>query len=110
VWIQPAVQGGHFDDVHGAGWRLCTVDTETDALDEGALQWFDSIGGRVIRLHTPDPLAHRWLAEHDATYVLQRPDFHLYGTATTASGASALVADLRSRLSATHCSLKGVSS
>jgi hypothetical protein len=108
VWIQPSVEGGHFDDVHGAGWRLVTVDAEMDALDEDARQWFDSIGGRVVRLRPPDPLARRWLAEHDATYVLQRPDFHLYGTATTTTGVSALIDDLRTRLSATHSSLKGM--
>ena len=81
-----------------------------DALDEDARQWFDSIGGRVVRLHPPDPLVCRWLAEHDATYVLQRPDFHLYGTATTTAGASALIDDLRARLGATHSSLKGTPS
>jgi flavoprotein hydroxylase len=110
VWIQPTVPRGYFDDVHGGGWRLVTVDTEIDALDEEALQWFDSIGGRVIRLHPPDPLARRWLAEHDAMCVLQRPDFHVYGTATTTAGASGLVDDLRARFSATHSSLKGTSS
>jgi flavoprotein hydroxylase len=110
VWIQPTVPRGYFDDVHGGGWRLVTVDTEIDALDEEALQWFDSIGGRVVRLHPPDPLARRWLAEHEAMCVLQRPDFHVYGTATTTAGASALVDDLRARLSATHSSLKGTSS
>jgi len=108
VWIQPTVAGGHFDDVHGAGWRLVTVDAEIDALDEDAWQWFDSIGGRVVRLRPPDPLAFHWLAEHDAMYVLQRPDFHLYGTATATAGVSALIDDLRARLGATQSSLKGM--
>ena len=33
-----------------------------------------------------------------ATSALQRPDFHLYGTATSPSGGAALVHDLRARL------------
>jgi hypothetical protein len=110
VWIQPRVPGGHFDDVHGAGWCLVTVEGDLDALDEAARQWFDSIGGRVIRLHPPDPIASRWLAEHDTKYVLQRPDFFLYGAATTTADASALLDDLRTRISATFSSLKGLPS
>jgi len=110
VWMQPAVQGGHFDDVHGAGWRLVTVEADQGALDEETLQWFDSIGGRAARLHPADPLASRWLTEQNATYVLQRPDFYLYGTATTTADASALLDDLRARLSAHHSSLKGLPS
>jgi hypothetical protein len=109
LWIQPTVDGGHFDDVHGTGWRLITIDTE-DALDEEAREWFDSIGGRVIRLDPGDLPACRWFAERDATHALQRPDFHLYGTATTTAGASALVDDLRARCSATRSSLKGMPS
>lgn len=101
VCIQPTVAGGHFDDVHGAGWRLLTVDREIDALDEDAHQWFNSIGGLVVQLRAPA------LAAHDATYVLQRPDFRIYGTATTSAGACALIDDLRARLSATTPSLKG---
>ena len=37
----------------------------------------------------------RWFAEHGARCALQRPDFHLYGTATGPAGAATLLADLR---------------
>jgi hypothetical protein len=40
----------------------------------------------------------RWFAEHGTTWALQRPDFHLYGTATDAGGAVTLLTDLRARL------------
>ena len=30
-----------------------------------------------------DPVYGRWFSEHDATAALQRPDFHLYGTAAS---------------------------
>jgi len=110
VWVQPLVDGRLFDDVHGAGWRLVTVDTDIDALGPTVVEWFTSIGGRVVRLGPPDALACRWFAAHDAAWVLQRPDFHLYGTATTAPGASALLEDLRAHLSAARPSLEGMHS
>ena len=34
-------------------------------------------------------------------WALQRPDFHIYGTATDAAGAAALVEHLRARLTHT---------
>jgi hypothetical protein len=40
----------------------------------------------------------RWFGEHSASWALQRPDFHLYGTATDAAGAARLLTDLRSQL------------
>ena len=45
-----------------------------------------------------DPVYGRWFADHGATAALQRPDFHLYGTATSPAGAAALVDHLRTRL------------
>ena len=47
-----------------------------------------------------DPVYGRWFAEHDATAALQRPDFHLYGTAASPADAAALVDHLRTRLTA----------
>jgi hypothetical protein len=45
-----------------------------------------------------DPVYGRWFSEHDATAALQRPDFHLYGTAASPAAAAALLDDLRTRL------------
>ena len=39
-----------------------------------------------------------WFAGHGVSVALQRPDFHLYGTAVTVDDARALVADLRAAL------------
>ena len=40
----------------------------------------------------------RWFAGHDARWALQRPDFHLYGTARSPAEAAGLLADLRTDL------------
>ena len=97
LFIQGDVNGGAFDDVHGAGWRLVTIDGSD--LDATAAAWFESVGGRVVTLPEPGPNYGRWFAEHDTAWILQRPDFHLYGTATSSTGATALLDDLRHHLS-----------
>jgi flavoprotein hydroxylase len=104
VWVQPEVGGRLFDDVYGAGWRLVTTDADALALGQAAADWFTSIGGRIVWVDG----ACRWFATHDATWVLERPDFHLYGTATTAADASALLDDLRAQLISVHHSLEGM--
>lgn len=81
------------DDVHGAGWRLVTM--RDDPLDPELLAWFGSIGGRVLELTGSDGVYGEWFRSHDTAYALQRPDFHLYGTATTPAGAASLLGDLR---------------
>jgi 2-polyprenyl-6-methoxyphenol hydroxylase-like FAD-dependent oxidoreductase len=105
LFVQGEVDGRAFDDVHGAGWRLVTVDINAAGIDAVAREWFESIGGRIVALAQPDPIYGSWFAERDVTGALQRPDFHLYGTAMTAAGASALLDDLRCQLSA--CALQG---
>jgi flavoprotein hydroxylase len=97
LFVQGEVGGRPFDDVHGAGWRLVTVDGAAFELDPEVATWFDAVGGRVVAVG--DDLSYeRWCAEHEATWALQRPDFHLYGSATGAAGAADLVRDLRRHL------------
>ena len=57
--------------------------------------WFASVGGHVVVLDNPDDTYARWFAEHDATYALQRPDFHVQGRG---HDAAALLADFRTYL------------
>ena len=99
VFVQGRVNDRRFDDVHGAGWRLVTVDDTPVDLDRATAQWFASIGGRIVPVPEADALYGRWFAEHGATAALQRPDFHLYGTAADASQAAALIAGLHATLS-----------
>ena len=97
-FVQGTVGGRPFDDAEGAGWRLVTLDLDIAAVDGQAVAWFTSIGGRVVKLASPDPVYARWFADHQAAAALQRPDFHLYGSATTPDDTVALLADLRRQL------------
>jgi flavoprotein hydroxylase len=98
LFAQGTVNGRWFDDVHGAGWRFVTVDRDPAAIDATTREWFESIGGKLVPLPEPDAVYRRWFTEHDATWALQRPDFHLFGTATDAAEAAALLADLSRQL------------
>jgi hypothetical protein len=65
LFPQGSVDGRWFDDVHGAGWRLVTVDPDTAALDDAAGAWLGTIGGTVVDVAgTADDLA-AWFATHD---------------------------------------------
>ena len=69
--------------------------------DPDAATWFASIGGAVVVVE-PDATYERWFAEHGVVWALQRPDFHLYGTAGTTDGATALLDELRHHLAMTE--------
>ncbi len=97
VFVQGSAYATRFDDVHGAGWRLVTIDAEPIALDPVTRDWFASIGGRIVTVAGYEAY-DRWFTEHAATAALQRPDFHLYGTAASPAGAATLIDHLRTRL------------
>jgi flavoprotein hydroxylase len=96
---QAEVGGRPFDDVHGAGWRLVT-DHEAAAIEPRLAQWFATIGGCVVVVDDDAPGLADWFATHDVHWALQRPDFHLFGTAGTTSGGDELLEHLRRRLGA----------
>jgi hypothetical protein len=98
LFPQGLVDGQRFDDVHGAGWRLVTRDPAPIDLDRATGDWFAAIGGAVVTVAGDDDVYLRWFTDHGATAALQRPDFHLFGTATSPAGAVALIEHLRTRL------------
>ena len=98
LFPQGTIEGRRFDDVHGAGWRLVTIDPAPIALDPTTRDWFAAIGGRVVTVAADDGGYGRWFTDHDATAALQRPDFHLYGTAASPAAAATLIEQLRTRL------------
>lgn len=95
---QAEVDGRRFDDVHGAGWRLVTDDRAASSFDPELTDWLASVDGAVIAVGDAVPDLRAWFEQHDVHWALQRPDFHLFGTATDAAGAAALVEHLRARL------------
>ncbi len=97
-FVQGTIGDRLFDAVHGTGWRLLAVDADVLRIDPDLRAWFENLGGRIVVLTDPDPSYARWFAAHGVAGALQRPDFYLYGTATTAGDASALLDDLRCHL------------
>jgi 2-polyprenyl-6-methoxyphenol hydroxylase-like FAD-dependent oxidoreductase len=97
LFVQGNVGTVRFDDVYGIGWRLVTIDAESASLDLETIEWFRSVGGCVVIVDSDDVYGS-WFTEHHATSALQRPDFHLYGTACSPTGAADLIDHLRSRL------------
>jgi 2-polyprenyl-6-methoxyphenol hydroxylase-like FAD-dependent oxidoreductase len=100
LFVQGAVGGEPFDDVHGVGWRLVTLHGDEHRIDGGARAWFESIGGRVVAVSPADDTLRRWFSDHAVAWALQRPDFHLYGTADGPGAAGKLLARLRDHLAA----------
>jgi flavoprotein hydroxylase len=98
VFPQGEVDGRWFDDVHGVGWQLVTVDSEWTDLDPALVGWFETIGGAVINVAGSAPILIRWFETNDVRWALQRPDFYLFGTASNLDGATALLADLGRQL------------
>ncbi len=97
---------GLLDAVAGAGWRLVTVDADPIDLEPELATWFERIGGAVLTLgpggeiDDTDGTYARWFGDHGVTWALQRPDFNVYGTATSVSGAVGLLSRLRAQLAA----------
>lgn len=106
---QADLGGRLFDDVHGAGWRLVTVEPDAgpDALDTDAdapgadpdlAAWFAALGGVVVPVAGQAPDLEAWCARRGARWALQRPDFHVFGTAPDGAGAARMLADLRRQI------------
>jgi hypothetical protein len=95
-----------FDDHAGTGWRLVALPGVSGALGADLVAWFARIGGRLVTVGEdggvgdPDDVYGTWFARHGTVAALQRPDFHLYGTARDADEVVDLLARLRATLGA----------
>ena len=98
LFPQCQLDGRWFDDVHGIGWQLVTVDPDWTGLDPALVGWLRTIGGAVVNIATTATDLSAWFEVHDVRWALQRPDFYLFGTATDLDGAAALLTDLQNQL------------
>lgn len=104
-FVESAGERRRFDDAVGAGWRLVTL--EDLDRDHELVTWFASVGGAVVSLAPGAGLVDAdgsygsWLAKRGAVAVLQRPDFHVFGTAPSSDQALDLLGSLRAALGAT---------
>ncbi|MFE9684006.1 bifunctional 3-(3-hydroxy-phenyl)propionate/3-hydroxycinnamic acid hydroxylase [Streptomyces sp. NPDC006285] len=104
---------GLFDEVVGRGFVLLTTEDPRPALGEDRWSFLTALDTRVVHLLPAgragsDPVGvtdvdgfyGAYLAEHDATAVLVRPDHHVFGTANGPEDTAALVDALRAMLTA----------
>ena len=109
LFLQAEVQRGdargRFDDVVGRGFTLLAPAADPARhLPPDLAAFFASLGGvsaHVAPGAAVDDVHGRyaaWFAEHGVGVVLQRPDFHIFGTAPTVEGAPGLVGRLRAAL------------
>jgi flavoprotein hydroxylase len=90
------------DDVVGAGWRLVTTDPDATApVPAELMKWFEDEGGAVVPVGEAadaDGTYREWFAEHGVAAVVQRPDFAIFGAATTSADVAPLLTSLRDAL------------
>jgi 2-polyprenyl-6-methoxyphenol hydroxylase-like FAD-dependent oxidoreductase len=96
---------GRFDDVVGRGFTLLSpAGDPASFLPSDLAAFFASLGGRSAHVAPGGPVDDvngtyaRWFADKGVAVVLQRPDFHIFGTAPAVDGSAALVDRLRSAL------------
>jgi 2-polyprenyl-6-methoxyphenol hydroxylase-like FAD-dependent oxidoreductase len=95
-----------FDDVAGAGLRLVTRPGATRDVGAALLGWFGEVGGVVVEvggaLADVQGDYDAWFTAHGVTAALQRPDFHVFGTAATDADTPRLLAAFRAALPSPH--------
>jgi flavoprotein hydroxylase len=101
LFPQGAIDGIAFDDVHGCGWRIVTID-DADGIGTADRTWFEELGGKIVALREPGVVLSRWFGDRGVLCALVRPDFRVYGTAASTTSATSLLSDLRSQLDHTR--------
>ena len=105
--VARAGREGLFDDVVGGGFQLIVADGDPfDGLEAGARALLDMLDVTVATLSPDSPHGIKdrdgrltaWLAEHGAHAVLVRPDFYVFGSATSIEDVPHLLDDLRTQL------------
>ena len=52
--------------MHGVGWRLVTIDSDSSGLDPVLVGWFGTIGGAVVDVAGAAANLVAWFEAHDA--------------------------------------------
>jgi hypothetical protein len=108
--VARAGRRGRFDDVVGRGFQLIVADGDPLAELSGEQRaLIDTLDMAVASLDPAAPQGVRdadgrltgWLAEHGAHAVLVRPDFYVFGSASSPSELPELLEDLRAQLQMT---------
>lgn len=97
-------QTGRFDDVVGRGWSVIGLNRDPrESLDAAQLATLESLGATVVSVGSDanavdvvdtEGTYTRWLQEADATYLITRPDFYVYATATDGTQLQARIDEL----------------
>jgi hypothetical protein len=94
---------GPFDDVAGRGFLILARNGEPASVlsNEDAAFW-RSLGGAILRLdlNLEDVTGYYTglMDEYGCDVIVKRPDFYIFGAASTLDGLPALIADLRLQL------------
>ncbi|HUH80559.1 MAG TPA: bifunctional 3-(3-hydroxy-phenyl)propionate/3-hydroxycinnamic acid hydroxylase [Solirubrobacteraceae bacterium] len=90
------------EDTIPPGFVLYALDADPDSLLDGdAGTYLEALGCTPVTLEGASEgqqIYRRWFAAHDCTVALVRPDFYVFGTASTAAETNALVRRLRAAL------------
>ena len=115
VAVQGRIRGAHaeglLDAVAGRGFQLITNRSEViDGLTDADRAAIERIGGSIILVGAPgsgapyedvDGTYAEWFASLDRVAVLARPDYYLFGSATSVDDVHELVDSLSTALGAT---------
>ncbi len=105
--VSRAGREGRFDDLAGTGFQLIVADGDPlGQLSSEHRALIDALDMRIASLDADAPDGVRdldgrltaWLSEHGAYAVLVRPDFYVFGSASSAEQLPALLDALRSQL------------
>ncbi len=100
---------GRFDSVVGTGFAVIAEDDPLGVLDLERREFLSGIGAHVVRVVEPgtdapgavtdrDSVYAEYLTRLDAAAIVIRPDFYLFGAASTMAELPRLIDDLRAQL------------
>ena len=94
--------GRLMEDTLSPGFALYALDADPrQLLDDDTLAYLRELGCALVALERTDEgqrIYRDWFAAHASTIALVRPDFYVFGTATTAAETRTLVHRLRAAL------------